>query len=121
MQTSRRLARLGFVAPLVAAAALTGAAVFTVSAAGCDDPGRLVPTQHGPVLVGGDMNTHGREGPWTAEARMSAAGYGHAKDSAVMYVFYPGDAGLVSHRQVRVASDHPAIVTTLDLSGAGDT
>ncbi len=75
----------------------------------------------GPVLVGGDMNTHGREGPWTAEARMSAAGYGHAKDSAVMYVFYPSGVGLVSHRQVRVASDHPAIVTTLDLSGAGDT
>lgn len=75
----------------------------------------------GPVLVGGDMNTHGREGPWTAEARMSAAGYGHAKDSAVMYVFYPDGVGLVSHRQVRVASDHPAIVTTLDLSGSGDT
>lgn len=71
----------------------------------------------GPVLVGGDMNTHGREGPWTAQSRMSAAGYGFAKDTAVMYVFYPGAAEVVSHRQVGVASDHPAIVTTMDLSG----
>lgn len=73
----------------------------------------------GPVLVGGDMNTHGREGPWTAQARMSAAGYGFAKDSAVMYVFYPGGGEVLEHRQVGVASDHPAIVTTLDLAGAG--
>jgi len=75
--------------------------------------------EHGPVLVGGDMNTHGREGAWTAAARMSAAGYGHAKDNAVMYVFYPGDAEVVDHRQVGVASDHPAIVTTVDLTGTG--
>ncbi|NMO88884.1 hypothetical protein HH311_03755 [Actinomycetospora sp. TBRC 11914] len=40
-------------APLVVAAALTGAAVFTVSQAGCDDPGTLVETHHGPVFVGG--------------------------------------------------------------------
>ncbi|GAB3262675.1 hypothetical protein GCM10027448_36990 [Nocardioides dilutus] len=74
---------------------------------------------HGPVIVGGDMNTHGREGAWTAAARLSAAGYGYAKDSAVMYVFYPDGVEVVSHRQVRVASDHPAIVTTLDLAGTG--
>ena len=49
----RRAAGLGLVAPLVVAAALTGAAVFTVSQAGCDDPGTLVETHHGPVLVGG--------------------------------------------------------------------
>ncbi|WP_433801806.1 hypothetical protein [Actinomycetospora sp. CA-084318] len=53
METRRRAARIGLVAPLVAAAALAGAAVFTVEAAGCDDPGTLVSTQHGPVLVGG--------------------------------------------------------------------
>ena len=76
---------------------------------------------HGPVLVGGDMNTHGREGPWTAAVRLSAAGFGYAKDNAVMYVFYPDEAEVVSHRQVGVASDHPAIVTTLDLTGAGPT
>ncbi len=49
----RRAARVGLLAPLVVAAALTGAAVFTVSQAGCDDPGTLVATHHGPVLVGG--------------------------------------------------------------------
>ncbi|GLZ55171.1 hypothetical protein [Actinomycetospora sp. NBRC 106378] len=53
METRRRAARLGLVAPLVLAAALTGAAVFTVERAGCDDPGSLVITHHGPVLVGG--------------------------------------------------------------------
>ena len=74
---------------------------------------------HGPVLVGGDMNTHGREGPWTAQARMTSEGYGFVKDSAVMYVFYPAGVDVVGHREVRVASDHPAIVTTLDLTGTG--
>jgi hypothetical protein len=50
---ARRAAGLGLVAPLVVAAALTGAAVFTVTQAGCGDPGTLVVTHHGPVLVGG--------------------------------------------------------------------
>jgi hypothetical protein len=63
------------------------------------------------------MNTHGREGPWTAQSRLTGAGYGFAKDRAVMYVFYPSAAEVVSHREVRVASDHPAIVTTMDLTG----
>ena len=53
METRRRAARVGLVAPLVVAAALTGAAVLTVERAGCDDPGALVSTQHGPVYVGG--------------------------------------------------------------------
>jgi hypothetical protein len=53
METRRRVARVGMIAPLLAAAALTGAAVFTVERAGCDAPGTLVSTQHGPVLVGG--------------------------------------------------------------------
>jgi endonuclease/exonuclease/phosphatase family metal-dependent hydrolase len=82
------------------------------------DTVRLLATR-GPVLVGGDMNTHGREGSWAAAPRMSAAGYGHAKDNAVMYVFYPDGVEVVAHRQVPVASDHPAIVTTLDLQGVG--
>lgn len=77
--------------------------------------------EHGPVIVGGDMNTHGREGPWAAASRMTAAGYGYAKDSAVMYVFYPDGAEVVTHRQVGVASDHPAIITALDLTGTGPT
>lgn len=56
---ARRAARLGLVAPLVAAAALTGAAVFTVSQAGCENPATVVPTHHGPVLVGGGCSLPG--------------------------------------------------------------
>jgi len=49
---------------------------------------------------------------------MTGAGYRFAKDSAVMYLFYPDGVEVLDHHQVRVASDHPAIVTTLDLTGA---
>ncbi len=44
---------LPFVATLAVAAALTGAAVVTVSKAGCEDPGRYVYTGHGVELRGG--------------------------------------------------------------------
>jgi hypothetical protein len=47
------MTRLRAVAPLVVAALLAGAAVFTVQRAGCDDPGRYVPSPGGYVLVGG--------------------------------------------------------------------
>ncbi len=71
----------------------------------------------GPVLVGGDMNSHPGQGSWTAAGRMTGAGYRYVKDFAVMYLFYPQTANVVRHSQVRVVSDHPAIVTTLDLDG----
>jgi hypothetical protein len=71
--------------------------------------------QHGPVLLGGDMNSHHSQGAWTAAAKMTAAGYQYVKDRGVMHLFYPSAADVVRHRQVGVASDHPAIVTTLDL------
>ncbi len=74
---------------------------------------------HGPVLVGGDMNSHPGQGPWTAAAKMTSAGFGYAKDRAVMYLFHQADVEVVDHREVRVDSDHPAIVTTLDMSGQG--
>lgn len=76
-------------------------------------------SQHGPVLMGGDMNSHPSQGSWTAAAKMTAAGFRYSKDQGVMYLFYQGAADLVSHRQVRVASDHPAIITTVDLTGLG--
>lgn len=75
--------------------------------------------QHGPVLVGGDMNSHPSDGSWAAAPKMTADGYGYAKDSGVMYLFYPPGVSLVSNSVVHVASDHPAIVTTLDLQGTG--
>jgi hypothetical protein len=53
--------RAGAVLPLVgavaAAAALAGAAVFTVSQAGCADPGRYVPANGQLHLVGGCVDT----------------------------------------------------------------
>jgi hypothetical protein len=75
--------------------------------------------QHGPVLLGGDMNSHHSQGAWTAAAKMTAAGYDYVKDQGVMHLFYQGGAQLVSNRQVGVASDHPAIITTLDMNGLG--
>ncbi len=76
-------------------------------------------SEFGPVLMGGDMNSHPSQGPWTAAAKMTGAGYRYSKDQGVMYLFYQGAAELVSHRQVRVASDHPAIITSVDLTGVG--
>ena len=75
--------------------------------------------QHGPVLVGGDMNSHHSQGAWSAAAKMTAAGYQYVKDQGVMHLFFPGAADVVSNQQVGVASDHPAIVTTLDVNGLG--
>jgi endonuclease/exonuclease/phosphatase family metal-dependent hydrolase len=74
---------------------------------------------HGPVLVGGDMNSHPNEGSWTSAAKMSAAGFQYAKDRGVMYLFLQRGVRVVTHRQVTVASDHPAIVTALDMNGQG--
>jgi hypothetical protein len=50
---------------------------------------------------------------------MTAAGYQYVKDRGVMHLFYPGGADVVSSQQVGVASDHPALVTTVDLNGLG--
>jgi endonuclease/exonuclease/phosphatase family metal-dependent hydrolase len=69
----------------------------------------------GPVLVGGDMNSFPTQGPWTAAAKLTSAGFRYAKDRAVMYLFYQDGAQVLGHREVRVDSDHPAIITTLDL------
>jgi endonuclease/exonuclease/phosphatase family metal-dependent hydrolase len=70
---------------------------------------------HGPVLVGGDMNSHPGQGAWTAAAKLGASGFQYTKDAGVMYLFYPGADELWSSRQVRVASDHPALVATVNL------
>jgi endonuclease/exonuclease/phosphatase family metal-dependent hydrolase len=75
--------------------------------------------EHGPVLVGGDMNSHHSQGAWTAAAKMTAAGYDYVKDRGVMHLFFQDAVDVVSNRQIGVASDHPAIVTTLDMRGIG--
>ena len=71
--------------------------------------------QYGPVLVGGDMNSHPGQGAWTAAAKLGSLGYRYAKDTGVMYLFYPGAEQLESSRQIPVVSDHPALVATLHL------
>ena len=52
---------------------------------------------------------------------MTAAGFKYAKDRGVMYLFYPSGAQMVGFREVPVASDHPALITTLDMNGQGPT
>lgn len=49
----RRAVLAPIVATVAAAALLSGAAVFTVQQAGCDDPGRYVQHDRGYELVGG--------------------------------------------------------------------
>jgi len=74
----------------------------------------------GPVLAGGDMNSHEGQGGWTAAARMTAAGWSYAKDRGVMYLFHPRTATRLASRQVPVASDHPALLVTLGLGGPAE-
>ncbi|HWM75873.1 MAG TPA: hypothetical protein VNQ53_19140 [Nocardioides sp.] len=69
--------------------------------------------QQGPVLLGGDMNSHPNQGYWSAAAKMTAAGYPYAKDRGVMYLFHPLEATVTRSIQLRISSDHPALVTTL--------
>lgn len=76
---------------------------------------------HGPVLLGGDMNSHASQGAWTAPQKMATLGYAHVKDQGVMYLFHQPGTRVLAHRQVAVASDHPAIITRLDLGGVGPT
>jgi endonuclease/exonuclease/phosphatase family metal-dependent hydrolase len=71
-------------------------------------------SRRGPVFVGGDMNSHASQGTWTAAAKMTAAGFTYAKDSGVMYLFYRSGTTLVRSNEVRVASSHPALITTLN-------
>jgi endonuclease/exonuclease/phosphatase family metal-dependent hydrolase len=74
--------------------------------------------KHGPVLLGGDMNSHPHQGKWTAAAAMGRIGHGYAR-AEVMYLFHPPGSEVVEHRVVEVHSDHPAISTTVDLTGVG--
>jgi hypothetical protein len=46
---------------------------------------------------------------------LGSLGFRYAKDSGVMYLFYPGAEQLESSRQISVVSDHPALVATLHL------
>lgn len=73
----------------------------------------------GPVLVGGDMNSHLSQGRWSAPAKLGKAGYAYAKNRGVLYLFHQERLRVVASRQVKVASHHPALVTTVGLRGQG--
>lgn len=76
---------------------------------------------HGPVFVAGDMNSHPGQGAWTADAKMTKAGYGRSKDRGVMYIFSPPGTSRLAVREVKVASDHPALLATHDMAGTAGT
>ncbi|MCP6380061.1 hypothetical protein NL466_30635, partial [Klebsiella pneumoniae] len=50
---------------------------------------------HGPVLIGGDMNTQASYTnlPWAAAAKMKAAGYGW-QNQGVDFIFFPQYQGV---------------------------
>lgn len=77
---------------------------------------------HGPVLIGGDMNTHASytDLPWAAAAKMKAAGYGW-HNHAVDFVFFPQHQGVRLERgwSGTMVSDHHWISARLSMNGAG--
>jgi endonuclease/exonuclease/phosphatase family metal-dependent hydrolase len=79
---------------------------------------------HGPVLIGGDMNSHSTYTnlSWSAVAKMSAAGYGWHNHS-VDFVFFPQYQGVKLDEGWTgpMASDHQWVAARLDMNGAGPT
>ena len=77
---------------------------------------------HGPVVIGGDMNTHASytDLPWSAVSKMKAAGYGWANHS-VDFVFFPQSQGarLANSSTGPLVSDHQWLTTRIDMNGAG--
>lgn len=77
---------------------------------------------YGPVVLGGDMNSHRGDGHAAAVARMAAAGYSFTKDSGVIYNFYAAPVTVTSTWQIAreaVHSDHPALLTRMAMNAAG--
>ena len=77
---------------------------------------------YGPVFVGGDMNSHQGDGHAAAATRMTAAGFGHTKDSGVIYNFYAAPVAVTKTWEISAAavhSDHPALFTQMAMNGAG--
>ena len=77
---------------------------------------------HGPVLIGGDMNTHASytDLPWTAAAKMKAAGYGW-HNHAVDFIFFPQHQGVRLERgwDGTMVSDHHWLAARIAMNGAG--
>jgi murein DD-endopeptidase MepM/ murein hydrolase activator NlpD/endonuclease/exonuclease/phosphatase family metal-dependent hydrolase len=77
---------------------------------------------HGPVLIGGDMNTQASytDVPWTAAAKMKAAGYGW-HNHGVDFIFFPRQQGvrLKGGWDGTMVSDHHWLSARIAMNGAG--
>jgi endonuclease/exonuclease/phosphatase family metal-dependent hydrolase len=76
---------------------------------------------YGPVLIGGDMNTHASaDFPWSAADKMKAAGYGW-HDHSVDFIFFPQHQGVRLERgwDGTMVSDHHWIAARIAMNGAG--
>lgn len=71
-------------------------------------------SEYGPVILGGDMNSHADQGGWAAGPKMVARGFDYIKDTGVMYLFFR-NAEVLGRDQFRISSDHPALTAYLDL------
>lgn len=82
--------------------------------------------QHGPVFVGGDMNTHASYTnlSWSAAAKMTAAGYAW-HNHAVDFIFYQQHNGVKPTRTVvgpkAEVGDHNMLAATFAMNGATST
>lgn len=79
-------------------------------------------SEYGPVLVGGDMNSHPKDGANAAAPRMASAGYRFTKDAGVIYNFFAEPVKVTKTWQISKAavhSDHPALFTRMAMNGAG--
>lgn len=77
---------------------------------------------HGPVLISGDMNTQASytDIPWTAAAKMKAAGYGW-HNHGVDFIFFPHHQGarLEQGWDGTMVSDHHWLSARIAMNGAG--
>lgn len=77
---------------------------------------------HGPVLIGGDMNTRASYTHigWTAPAKMKAAGYGW-HNHGVDFIFFPHHQGARLERgwDGTMLSDHHWLAARIAMNGAG--
>jgi surface antigen len=80
--------------------------------------------QVGPVIVGGDMNTHGNEGDWAAIPMMKAAGFIWSSENDVLHIFSPKGTKIIDNRRITdlpLSGDHSngAEYAKIQMNGVG--
>lgn len=81
---------------------------------------------HGPVLIGGDMNSHPDDGNWTAVHQLQKEAYDYSRPSGeVIYVFNPPGTKIIESHDVmlQLHGDHnnKSVQTKIDMNGVGPT